>query len=126
MEVHVEDRLTGVGPGVDDAAVALRVSELLRDLRGGEEELARDLRVVGAEVVEGGYVLLGDDEHVRRGLRLDVLEGEDVLVLVDLLRRDLAPDELAEEAVLHGDPREVDATTAVKCQGVASRGLDPC
>ena len=45
---------------------------------------------------------LGHDQDVRRRLRVEILEGEGVLVLVDLGGRDLAGDDLAEEAVRIG------------------------
>ena len=42
-----------------------------------------------------------DDQHVYRRLRVDVLEGDQPVVLVDDGRRNLAVDDLAEEAVGH-------------------------
>src|SRR5512147_1534713 len=50
-------------------------------------------------------VLRSDDQEVRRRLRVDVHEGDGVVVLVDDLGRDLAGGDLAEEAVGHGVPR---------------------
>jgi hypothetical protein len=50
-------------------------------------------------------VHLRDDQQVDRGSRADVLEGEQFVVLVDLLAGDLAGSDLAEDAVrvaVHG------------------------
>ena len=46
---------------------------------------------------------LGDDEHVRGRLRIDVIEGENKVVLVNDLRRDFASNDFLEErhAALH-------------------------
>ena len=58
-------------------------------------------RVVRRRVGERGDVPLRDDHEMHRRLRLDVVEREHVVVLVHLLRRDLAAHDLAENAVVH-------------------------
>jgi hypothetical protein len=47
-------------------------------------------------------VLLGDDERVHGGFGLDVVECVEKVVFVYLLRRNIAGDDLAEQAVVHG------------------------
>ena len=49
------------------------------------------------QLVEEGLGLLGDDQGVAPGERPDVEEGEDVVVLVDLVAGDLAGDDLVED-----------------------------
>lgn len=44
-------------------------------------------------------MFLGDDEDVGGGLRVDVFEGEDVVVLVDFFGGNFPCDDAAEEAV---------------------------
>jgi len=53
--------------------------------------------VTGLEGVQRLDVTLRDHEHVRRRLRIDVVECHDVLVFVHLLRRDLAGGDAAKE-----------------------------
>jgi hypothetical protein len=50
-------------------------------------------------------MLSGDDEHVRRRLRIEVAEGHRAIILRYDLRGDLAVDDLAEQAVTHGSGR---------------------
>jgi hypothetical protein len=44
-------------------------------------------------------MFFGDDEDVGGGLRVDVFEGEDVVVFVDFFGGDFATEDAAEEAV---------------------------
>jgi hypothetical protein len=53
-------------------------------------------------VVEGFDVRARDDEDVRRGLRVDVAEGDGPLVLVDERGGNLARDDFAKETVRFG------------------------
>jgi hypothetical protein len=101
VEVYVEDRLARARARVDDGAVAaLRESFLGGDARRGEEESAEEGLVGVGGVGERGDVAARDDEDVGGGLRVDVAEGEGVLVRVDDLRGDFARGDLAEETVL--------------------------
>jgi hypothetical protein len=103
MEVEVEDRLAGalavVGDEPEVGETAFR-----RARRRALGERAQEPRVRRPDVRELLDVPAGDDEDVSRRLRGDVLEREDRLVLIDLLRRDLAGDDPAEDAVGHGAP----------------------
>ena len=53
-----------------------------------------------ADVIECGDVLLGDDEHVMWRLRVDIVEGENEVVVVDDVGGNLTPDYFAEEAIV--------------------------
>lgn len=99
VQVEVEDGLSGAGADVEDGAIAALDAALASDAGGGELALADQFSIFGLRFLQSGEVALGDDEDVRRGLRVDVLEGEGVLVLVNLLGGDLAGDDLAEEAI---------------------------
>src|SRR5690606_1328951 len=64
----------------------------------GQHQPAQQLRMRGRGVVQGrDDLVLGNEQHVHRRLRCDVLEAEDVLVLVDDGGRDFAADDLAED-----------------------------
>jgi hypothetical protein len=94
--VEVEHRLTGPGPGIDDDTViaqALVCSDL-----GDEVEHA--LRLVGrelADVTEALDVPFGDDEQVRRRLRVDVADGDETVGGRDVVSLAVQP---AEETVV--------------------------
>ena len=99
MHVEVADGLAAVGACVDDESVARCKLLLLGDLGGGDEELAEQFGLLGGGVGERAEVLLGDDENVRWGLRVDVGEGEQVFVLEEMLDGDGSGGDVAEEAV---------------------------
>ena len=96
--MEVVDGLAAVGAGVDDETVAFGEVLGAGDFAGGVEELAEDAGVVLRGVGVRGEVVLGDDEDVRRGLGVDVREGEGVLVFVEAGDGDFAGDDFAEEA----------------------------
>src|SRR3990172_5070085 len=86
-------------PRVDDGAKALGRPFLAGKLAGKRQHPAEGAVLRHAGVVQRGHVLLGDDQEVHRRLRPDVVERKNVLVLVNLLGRDLAPDDFAENAI---------------------------
>src|SRR5258706_6077278 len=96
--IHV---LPADSPGVDDGAEAVGRSLLAREPGGDGQHAAQHRRVLGPAVSERIDVRFRDDHEVDRGLRIDVVEGEHVVVFVDFLARDLARDDLAENAVFH-------------------------
>src|SRR5271155_4066043 len=51
------------------------------------------------EVVERDVFALGDHQNMRRGLRADIVECEDVFVLINLLARDFAAQDAGEDIV---------------------------
>src|SRR5699024_1828626 len=97
VRMHMEHGLSGVRAGVEDQ------SEVAITVRGGH--LGSDLRGVGEQrgvLRELGHVPAmcpGHDEHMHRSLRVQVLEGDHVVVLVDALGGDVPGDDLAEDAV---------------------------
>src|ERR1700733_6623645 len=46
-------------------------------------------------------MLLGNDQHVSRSLRIDIVEGIRMLIFVDFLRRYFPANNLAEQTVVH-------------------------
>lgn len=98
MEVH--DGLTGVDALVGDDAEtvlqALGLGDLLDGVSHGAHGLGR--HVVGDVAV----VLLGDYERVDRRLGVEVVEGDDLIVLIDNGRGDLVVGNFAEDAITHG------------------------
>ena len=86
MNVEMGDFLMGVPTVIgEDTVAAFGQALRARDLAQCPDE-SDDLGVGGAgrEVVERKIGAFGDDEDVNRGLRVDVVEGEDVRVLIYL------------------------------------------
>src|SRR5207253_3746761 len=64
-----------------------------------EKAAADDLRIIVAQLRDGGDVALGHDQDVHRRLRIDVLEGHHVRVLVLDVGGGLAGDRSEERRV---------------------------
>jgi len=97
----MKDRLSCITAIVDHHAVARNIELLLgRDVFCHEEEVADDLAIGNENAVDIGNVKLRHDQDVDRCLRIQVLECDGILVLMNDLRRDPFLDDLAENAVL--------------------------
>jgi len=101
VNVKMKDGLAREGADVDHGAVAIFDAALAGDLGGGKLASADDFRVFGLRFFQAGDVLLGDDENVCRPLRIEILEGEDVVIFEDLFRGDFAAKQAAEKTVNH-------------------------
>ena len=99
MQVKVVDGLAAVGAGVDDDAETVVEMLLLCNFRCSVEQLAEEFGFAGRGVREGAEVLFGDDQNMHGGLRIDVREGEHVVVLKEARDGDCAGGDFAEEAV---------------------------
>ena len=85
--VKVINLLTAVRSVVDHdpRAVPEAESSVARDLAGGQEQPTQDVGVLGRRPPQRGQSVpvRRDDQHVRRGHRVDIPEREDVLVPPD-------------------------------------------
>lgn len=97
--MEVEDRLPSAGTDVKDGTISLLDVALAGDLGGGEMAVADDFGVRGFGFFQPGKMFLGNDENVSGSLRVDVFEGEHVVVFIDFFRWNLAANNAAEEAV---------------------------
>ena len=94
----MEDGLTGLRPDVNDDAVIVEARDL-GCLRDELEHALRLARVESADLAERCHVPLGQDEDVHRGLRGDVLNGEEAFAAEHDLGLDLSAHDPAEDAV---------------------------
>jgi hypothetical protein len=100
--MNVEHRLPCFAIAVEDRAItALGVAILLRERRRTPHHRSDQRIIDDAKVVQCLDVLSWNDQDVQWRLRVDVLEGDQLLVLVDDRPRDLARDDFAEETVSH-------------------------
>jgi len=101
MDVEVVDTLGALLAVVDDNPEAVRGDSLsLGHLLGDEEEVAEECLVllwVGLGELGNGFP--GDDQDVNWRLRVDVVEGDTVVILVNDLGGDLLPEDLAKNGV---------------------------
>lgn len=97
--MQMKYRLAGAGADVEHGAVSVFNIALAGDLSGGQVTASDQFSVFFLCLFQSGKVLLGNDEHMRRSLRLDVVKGEDVVVFIHFLRGNVTVDDAAEEAV---------------------------
>ena len=93
--MQVEDRLAAARADVHEHAVVLEA----RPARGLGDEVEHPLRLVGrelADVAERVDMALRQDEQVRLGLRIDVVDRDEAVARRDVLA---LAGELAEETV---------------------------
>ena len=83
-QVDVENRLASLAIAIEHGTVApLRVPVLFRQRRGRAEHGSHERIVFRPQVVDRGDVLPRNDQHVERCLRVDVLDRDQVVVLMD-------------------------------------------
>src|ERR1700694_3167088 len=101
---------------VDDGPEALRGPLFAREPPRLDQHLAEHRGMLFGHLRERIHVLFRDDHEGHRGHGVDVVEGQHVVVLVHLAARDLAADDLAENAVgfaHHALPFERDAFSSM-------------
>ena len=99
--MQVLHRLSGVIPAVGDNAESPGEVFLSGDHSGGLQAARRKMGIAGIDGSGGFDMLLGYNQNMRRRLRIDVPESKDEIILVNLCRRDLSVDDLAEQAIGH-------------------------
>src|SRR5574340_953835 len=100
MKVNVEYGLPGVATVIDHHPVPVLVQRpFFSDRLRHEKEMTDSLLISFLHAMNISKMLLGHNEDMDGRLRIDVLECKARPVFVNDLRRDLLPDDLAEEAV---------------------------
>jgi hypothetical protein len=96
VQVQVGDRLPGLFFAVDHQAIAVANPQLLGQAGGYDVQVAKDIAVLLPDVRMRSDYFPGDNENMDRGLRIDVVEGQATIILVDKSRRDLPVNDLLE------------------------------
>src|ERR1700727_4096061 len=99
VHVQMKHRLSRAGSHVEDGAVSLFDVALAGNLGGREMAAADDLRISRLGFFQSRKVFFRNDQNMCRSLRIDVFEGEDVIVFVNFLGGNFAADDTAEKAV---------------------------
>ena len=99
--MQVRDGFAGMRPVVDDEAKTMGELEFFRDLPGDEQEVSEDGLVVGGGLADARNDFLRHDQQVHRGLRLDVVENDAMLILVFDLGGDFPVDDFLKDGFAH-------------------------
>src|SRR5215467_6165474 len=98
MQMQMKHRLPGTAPGVDHRPVAPELAVSCNPCRD-QGDLAQSRFFFGAGMLERSKMPLRTNQHVRRRLRVDVLEREHIRVFVHHLRGNLFCSNLAEQTI---------------------------
>jgi len=102
VDVDVEDRLPGPGAIIDHGAITLRVeSPLTRQLSRQKKKVAQQGLVFSRGLPERDNMPSWKDQQMNGCLRMNILDRHRLLVLMHEFGRNLAIDNLAEEAISH-------------------------
>lgn len=100
--MYVVHRLTSEVVAVHDDTEAVLAALLFGEALGRKQDMAGErLVVLLAEVMKGCDVLFRDDEKMHRRLRGDVVESDDLVIFIDLLRGNFPGHDPAEQTI-HG------------------------
>jgi hypothetical protein len=103
VDVKMKHGLTCAGADIEYRAIAVLDAAQARDFSGGEMTAADDSSFLGGGFFQSANVFFGDDEYVRRGLRIEVFESVGDVILVNFFGRNFAGNDTAEQAVGHRD-----------------------
>jgi hypothetical protein len=97
MQVDMEDFLPGIAVTVKDRTKAALVNFFLFcNLGPHTNDVAHKCFVIGRYIGGPRYMLLRNYQNVNGGLRINILESQGLVVLVDDLRWDFLSENLAE------------------------------
>jgi hypothetical protein len=91
--------LTSAPPIIQHGPVSTEQIELASELCRHKLQFTQNGLILGGGFVERCQVFSRADQNVRGRLRADVLEGEDVIILVNDFGRNLLGGDFAEKAV---------------------------
>ena len=102
VKMDVKDFLTGISGRVENDPVPFFIDpQVPGDLAGPEQDMPENVLFFFWNVIEGCKMFLGNNQDVDRGLRIDVIEGDNTIVFEYQLGRNLIVNDLAKNAILH-------------------------
>jgi len=102
VEVKVRNCFSTIGAIIDDEAIACFFElALAGNALGGDEEMSEEGMILGRNGAVAGVMFFRDEKDVDGGLGGEITEGEDVIVLVEDIGRDLAVDDAFEDSFGH-------------------------
>lgn len=89
MDVEMIHRLAGMGPRVrEQAKAAVGHPPFRGEARADTQHSPNQRIMLGLRRCDGGEMRLGNEKNVHGILRLDVVKRDEVIILVDHVRRD--------------------------------------
>jgi len=108
VEVKVGDCFSTIGAIIDDEAIACFVKlALAGDALGGDEEMSEEWMILGRNGAVAGVMFFRDEKDVDRSLGGVITEGEDVIILVKDIGRNLAVDDAFENGFGHRPTHQI-------------------
>lgn len=98
MEVEMEHGLTGLLSDVGDDTVAL-YPQFFGNLGNDLKDVGHYRAVALVDSSGRGNVHLGNDKEMGGSLRIDVIEGQTQIILIDFVGRDLTGDNFTEQTI---------------------------
>ena len=100
--MKVRNCFSTIGAIIDDEAIACFFElALAGNALGGDEEMSEEGMILGRNGAVAGVMFFRDEKDVDGGLGGEITEGEDVIVLVEDIGRDLAVDDAFEDGFGH-------------------------
>ena len=101
--MDVKDGLSGTGAIVKDHAEPLGKPEISGKSGAGAHHPADQLLIFGLQEGRSHDMFFGDDQKMDGRLGRDIPEGQEFIIFIELVRGDLAADDLTEETVFIHD-----------------------
>ncbi len=103
MKMQMKHALASMRSGVDDDTVP-RLGNLLqfRDLTANQQQPSEQLSIRIVQLSHRNHMFPGNDQHMDRRLRIDIVECDHQIVLIDEGCRNSPRDDFAKETVAHG------------------------
>lgn len=103
VEMEVKHALAAMGSGVDDNTVSGLGNPLqFRDLTANQHQPSQQLGIRILQLSHRDHMCSGNDERMGRRLRIDIVECDHQIVLVNEGCRNSPRDDFAKETVAHG------------------------
>lgn len=104
MNVEVKDRLAGARSNIEHCPVSVFNAALARNLGRREMTTADDFRVFTMGFFQSTHMPLGNNQHMGRGLGIDVLKRVSVFIFINFLGGNFTRNDPAEQTVSHDTP----------------------
>jgi len=103
----MEDCLSGISTGVShDAVPGTGQTFLFCNVGRGDQQLRQEISVLVATVLYRRYMSFRDNKRMDRRLRINIVEGQRVIVFIDDLGGDGFLHDLTKETIGHGMPQD--------------------
>ena len=100
--MKVGDGFSTIGAIIDDEAIAgFFELALAGNALGGDEEMSEEGMILGGNGAVAGVMFFRNEKDVNGGLGGEITEGEDVIILVKNIGRNLAVDDAFEDGFGH-------------------------